>query len=156
MKHNNILAEDLMQNDWVLMYGLHGYNNNLNSNLHWYNRKMTIDWLQHLDNINKSYEELESHGIEINEPQVGDVKPIEITPEILILNGFELVYENDIILYHHKELQISIEAGINYKKFDDNRFYLRGVLHKLYYVHELQQALRISGNKGIANNFIIK
>ena len=68
--------------------------------------------------------------------------PIPLTTGILQNNGFEKHYDDDIIIYSDAN-GIEVEMGINYKLSEDGYFYLRGILHKLYYVHELQHALRL-------------
>ena len=73
-----------------------------------------------------------------------DITPIPLTAEVLKENNFEKHYDGDIIVYTHPQ-GIIIEMGINYKLFDDGRFYVRGIQHRLYYVHELQHALRLCG-----------
>ena len=75
---------------------------------------------------------------------IADLQPIPLTAEVLEKNNFEKHYDGDIIIYTHPQ-GIIIEMGINYKLFDDGRFYVRGIQHRLYYVHELQHALRLCG-----------
>ena len=70
------------------------------------------------------------------------VSPIPLTAEILSKNNFEKHYDDDIIIYTHPQ-GIIIEMGINYKLFDDGHFYVRGIQYRLYFVHQLQQALRL-------------
>ena len=92
-------------------------------------------------------------AIYINDPKFGtlvaevfceDIEPIPLTAEVLKENNFEKHYDGDIIVYTHPQ-GIIIEMGINYKLSDDGRFYVRGIQHRLYYVHELQHALRLCG-----------
>lgn len=80
---------------------------------------------------------LESHDIKT-------ISPVPLTAEILSKNKFEKHYDGDIVIYTHPQ-GIIIEMGINYKLFDDGRFYVRGIQHRLYYVNELQHALRLCG-----------
>lgn len=74
--------------------------------------------------------------------QLADLEPIPLTVEILEKNNFEKHYDDDIIIYTHPQ-GIIIEMGINYKLFDDGHFYVRGIQHRLYYLHQLQQALHL-------------
>lgn len=76
--------------------------------------------------------------------QLADISPIPLTTEILEKNNFEKHYDDDIIIYTHPQ-GIIIEMGINYKFFDDGHFFVRGIQHRLFYVHEIQHALRLCG-----------
>lgn len=75
---------------------------------------------------------------------IADLQPIPLTAEILEKNGFEKHYDEDCIIYTHPQ-GIIIEMGINYKLSDDGHFYVRGIQHRLYYIHELQHAMRLCG-----------
>lgn len=68
--------------------------------------------------------------------------PIPLTAEVLEKNNFEKHYDDDIIIYTHPQ-GVIIEMGINYKFFDDGHFFVRGLSHRLYFIHQLQQALRL-------------
>lgn len=71
------------------------------------------------------------------------IEPIPLTPEILEKNGFHEEWDEDIKLMVCDT--ITIEIGNNYKLFKDGKMYLRRVLAPLYYVHQLQHALRLCG-----------
>lgn len=75
---------------------------------------------------------------------IEEIEPIPLTAEILEKNNFEKHFDDDIIIYTHPQ-GIIIEMGINYKLFDDEHFFVRGIQHRLYYVHELQHALHLCG-----------
>lgn len=97
-------------------------------------------------------------AIELTEHEYGSVRvagvegvkdivslsPIPLTAEVLVKNNFEKHYDEDVIIYTHPQ-GIIIEMGINYKLFDDGHFYVRGIQHRLHFVHELQHALHICG-----------
>ena len=68
---------------------------------------------------------------------------IPLTPEILEKNGFHEKWDKDIKLMACDN--ITIEIGDNYKLYEDGKMYLRRVLAPLYYVHELQHALKLCG-----------
>lgn len=70
-----------------------------------------------------------------------DIRPIPLTPAILEKNGFHEKWDRDIKLMACDT--ITIEIGNNYKLFMDGKMYLRRVLAPLYYVHQLQHALKI-------------
>jgi hypothetical protein len=70
------------------------------------------------------------------------LSPIPLTAEVLEKNNFEKHYDDDIIIYTHPQ-GIIIEMGINYKLFDDGHFFVRGILKRFYFVHELQRALKL-------------
>lgn len=80
----------------------------------------------------------EDNGYEYNE-----IEPIPLTPEILEKNGFEKEWDEDIMLMVCDN--IIVETGDNYKLYKDGKMYLRRVLAPLYYVHQLQHALRLCG-----------
>lgn len=71
----------------------------------------------------------------------GLLEPIPLTPEILKKNGFHEEWDEDIKLMVCDS--IIVEIGNNYKLYTDGKMYLRRVLAPLYYVHQLQHALRI-------------
>lgn len=81
-------------------------------------------------------------------------EPIPLTLEILGRNGFIRHYDGDIILYSNKDF-VEIEVGVNYTEFTDGGFYVRGIFRRLYYVHELQHALRLLGKKELADNLVV-
>lgn len=68
---------------------------------------------------------------------------IGLTSEILEKNGFFKEWDEDIMLMSCGT--IIVEIGDNYKLYKDGKMYLRGVLAPLYYVHQLQHAMRICG-----------
>ena len=74
---------------------------------------------------------------------LSDLRPIPLTPEILEKNGFHEGWDEDIKLMVCDT--IIVETGNNYKLYKDGKMYLRRVLAPLYYVHQLQHALRICG-----------
>lgn len=84
-------------------------------------------------------------------------KPIPLTEEILEKNGFCKVYDEDVIIYRKicRKKTIEIEVGINYEINKDGGFYLSRILHRLYYVHQLQHALSLCGLEELANNIKI-
>ena len=84
------------------------------------------------------------NGYGIASRPAGTCLPIPLTAEVLEKNNFEKHYDDDIVIYTHPQ-GIIIEMGINYKLFNDGHFYVRGIQHRLYYVHELQLALRLCG-----------
>lgn len=69
--------------------------------------------------------------------------PIPITLEILEKNGFTVEWDEDVKLMVSG--MIRIEIGNNYKRFSDGKMYFRGVLAPIYYVHQLQHAIRLCG-----------
>ena len=69
--------------------------------------------------------------------------PIILIPEILKKNGFHEEMDEDIKLMICDN--IIIDTGINYKLYKDGKMYLHRVLVPLYYVHQLQHALKICG-----------
>lgn len=70
-----------------------------------------------------------------------DIFPIPLTPEILENNGFHEEWDEDIKLMVCDS--IIVEIGNNYKLYTDGKMYLHRVLAPLYYVHQLQHALRL-------------
>jgi len=72
-----------------------------------------------------------------------NVEPIPLTADILEKNGFHKEWDEDIILMVCDT--IIVEIGNKYKIYKDGKMYLRRVLAPLYYVHELQHALRLCG-----------
>lgn len=82
-------------------------------------------------------------------------EPIPLTPEMLLKNGFVRKYEDCFIVYENKDY-VQIEMGINHRLFADGRFYLREVIHRLHYIHELQHALRLCGRTELADNFKVE
>lgn len=124
------------------------------------NELMIGDWVQgnpcgqHCDRNNKTYYKIALLDIgnhcwgysvcgAIVELKYDDIFPIPLTPEILKKNGFEKEWDEDIILMVRDT--IIVETGNNYKLYKDGKMYLRGVLAPLYYVHQLQHALRLCG-----------
>ena len=91
---------------------------------------------------------------------------IEITPELLKANGWEVhTYEIGIVtsttLCYKKEAGNYLEwemGGIsiwfNYNK--DNKGVYSDILVPCTYIHELQQVLRLAGMTELANNFKVK
>lgn len=73
------------------------------------------------------------------------IEPIPLTQEILEKNGFRLKWDYDIKLMVCDD--IVIEIGVNYKKYEDGKMYLRKMLAPLYNVHQLQHAFRLCGIK---------
>lgn len=71
----------------------------------------------------------------------GLLEPIPLTPEILENNGFHEEWDEDIKLMVCDS--IIVEIGNNYKLYTDGKMYLHRVLAPLYYVHQLQHALRL-------------
>lgn len=71
------------------------------------------------------------------------LEPIPLTSDILEKNGFHEEWDEDIKLMVCDT--ITIEIGNNYKLYKDGKMYLRRVLAPLYYVHQLQHALRLCG-----------
>ncbi len=71
------------------------------------------------------------------------LEPIQLTPEILEKNGFHEEWDEDIKLMVYDTIRV--EIGNNYKLYKDGKMYLHRVLAPLYYVHELQHALRLCG-----------
>jgi hypothetical protein len=133
MEKRKLTAKDLMVGDWVKIKEPNKYAG-------------AIGTIQALSSLEGTY-----FAIYINDPNFGtfvtevfceDIEPIPLTAEILEKNGFEKHYDDDIIIYTHPQ-GIIIEMGINYKLFDDGHFFVRGIQHRLYYVHELQNALRL-------------
>lgn len=72
-----------------------------------------------------------------------EIEPIPLTPEILEKNGFEKEWDEDIMLMVCDT--IIVEIGDNYKLYKDGKMYFRRVLAPLYYVHQLQHALKLCG-----------
>lgn len=72
-----------------------------------------------------------------------ELEPIPLIPEILEKNGFHEKWDRDIKLMACDT--ITIEICNNYKLYKDGKMYLRRVLAPLYYVHQLQHALRLCG-----------
>ena len=70
-------------------------------------------------------------------------QPIPLTTEILENSGFEKCWDEDIMLMVFDSIQI--EVGDNYKRYQHEGMYLRGIKHCLHYVHELQHALKLCG-----------
>ena len=104
--------------------------------------KDPVKWIFGIDGfLNKVYY---LDGEDLLFTSVDNVLPIPLTVEILLKNNFEKHFDDDIVLYTHPQ-GIIIEMGINYKLFDDGHFFVRGVQQHLYYVHELQHALRLCG-----------
>jgi len=85
---------------------------------------------------------------------INEIEPIPLTPEILEKNGFEL-YEQDFT--SHKvykfgsldyievdEWYMGVGGYVEYKHFNTTHRFIHYVF-KLYYVHELQHALKLCG-----------
>lgn len=70
-----------------------------------------------------------------------EIEPIPLTPEILENNGFHEEWDEDIKLMVCDS--IIVEIGNNYKLYTDGKMYLYRVSAPLYYVHQLQHALRL-------------
>ena len=111
------------------------------------NELMIGDWVLY----NETYQQiLEISGIddevylEADElVHQSEIQSIPLTPEILEKNGFHKEWDEDIMLMSCDT--IIVEIGDNYKLYKDGKMYLRGVLAPLYYVHELQHAMRLCG-----------
>ncbi len=83
--------------------------------------------------------------------EYSEIEPIPLTVEILEKNGFKRAYrQGDLFFVNGKT---AIEAGG--KLFHDNRFYLDDIMIPLFYVHELQHALRLHRWNEVADNFKI-
>lgn len=91
-----------------------------------------------------------SEDSEINDTTYDWVKPIPITPEILEKNGFEegKRYDGlDVRVFSNGNISVSIPQ---YAKWNRVRVYDDEGLYELssaiiYYVHQLQHALRLAG-----------
>ena len=116
-------ANELMIGDWVL-------------------DKAVSDKPVQVLQINDKYVHYK-HGTDYMSAGVELLEPIPLTPEILEKNGFHKEWDEDIILMVCDT--IIVEIGDRYKLYKDGKMYLRRVLSPLYYVHQLQHALRLCG-----------
>lgn len=132
-------AKELMIGDCVSVYG---QNNDITQKPHWYNRKITADWLVNMEKLDLLNEKLAKRGIFVGHPQIGDVEPIPLTEEILKANGInrELPYPCDHVKICHNESEWFVTSCECYG-FD------------IKYLHELQHALRLCGLHELADNF---
>ena len=87
---------------------------------------------------------------------VSAIFPIPLTPEILEANGFKYK-EKDNEWWHYDEFPFS-DFQIGYEDEDDKRviFNFDTTNIKVNYVHQLQQALRLSGLGELADNLKIE
>lgn len=123
MKANELSCKDLMIGDWVMINPISYYQ---------------------VEQIRMEFGELRIYlkGTEVFATE-NEIMPIPLTPEILEKNGFHKEWDEDIILMVCDT--IIVETGNNYKLYKDGKMYLRRVLSPLYYVHQLQHALRLCG-----------
>ena len=82
-----------------------------------------------------------SNGTQVEPFLLEEIEPIPLTVEILEKNGFHKEWDEDIILMVCDT--IIVEIGDKHTLYKDGKMYLRRVLSPLYYVHELQHALRL-------------
>lgn len=121
-------ANELMVGDYI--YVKRGYDNHL-----------TLESIKGI-----LQDEKEAYPIKITTGEtisLEDIVPIPLTPEILEKNGFHKEWDEDIILMVCDT--IIVEIGDKYKLYKDGKMYLRRVLAPLYYVHQIQHALRLCG-----------
>ncbi len=89
----------------------------------------------------------------------GQIEPILLTPEILEANGFvsraDAGYqrrEDELANRHLTYYENSGMLGVGLPFVDRSS----DIIHRIKYVHELQQALRLCGLKELADNFKIE
>lgn len=109
---------------------------------------MVGDLIQYNGEILRLYEFTHKYayfgaGHPLNGILLEEVEPIPLTPEILEKNGFAERFDDDLVLMECEG--IVMEIGNNYTRFKDGKMFLHRVLAPLYYVHELQHALKLCG-----------
>lgn len=90
-----------------------------------------------------------------------DAEPISLTPEILEKNGFDIVQDGDTLTiwkqkddeYGNEVFDITIYASKNERSFDTSIRYRGAIRKNIYFVHELQHALRLCWMNNLADNF---
>lgn len=152
-----IKPQEVQIGDVVSVFGRNG---DLSAEPHWYNRKVTSDWIVNMEKHEAMLNNIRSHGVAIDGPQIGDTEPISLTEEILATNGFAkhdvywLLKDNsgrNIARIRLEKGYESIEVAYHFSDFGGNSCEIR----RNNYVHVLQQALRLLGHTEIANNFKI-
>lgn len=74
------------------------------------------------------------------------IKPIPLTPEILVKNGFEIVYDKYKLPNYRTDFYFTVFTGVDgYWNPVDLGVMIGGVPATLDYVHQLQQVLRLCG-----------
>lgn len=109
---------------------------------------MVGDLIQYNGEILRLYEFSRKYGYfgeghPLNGILISEIEPIPLTPEILEKNGFAERFDDDLVLMECEG--IVMEIGNNYTRFKDGKMFLHRVLTPLYYVHELQHALKLCG-----------
>lgn len=90
--------------------------------------------------------------------------PIPLTEEILKANGFDIIQDGDSLTiwkqkddeYGNEVYDITIYASKGVMRFDTCVRFHGTIRKNIYYVHELQHALRLCGLNELADNFKIK
>lgn len=132
-------ANELMIGDWVCYSKQNNYCTKVNEIK--CTHDVPDDMLYYIKGQRDNRDRLKN---EFDETFIVDIlSPIPLTPEILEKNGFHKEWDEDVVLMVCDT--IIVETGDNYKLYKDGKMYLRGVLAPLYYVHELQHALRLCG-----------
>ncbi len=86
-----------------------------------------------------------------SERDAGSYNPVLLTPEILKLNGFELLDNGACGDGNYHNIEIDIEITPMYDRFDVYDQWGRRV-RQIRYVHELQHIIRFLGRVDFANN----
>ena len=133
-------ARDLMIGDWVHVEAHRGFNA----------QNVKVETIPDNDSDNKYGHHYGHIGTwlcggdnDFRDVETKHLQPIPLTPEILEKNGFHKEWEGDVVLMVCDT--IIVEIGDMYKVYKDGKMYLRRVLAPLYYVHELQHAMRLCG-----------
>lgn len=87
--------------------------------------------------------------------------PIILTEEILEANGFDIIQDGDSLTiwkqkddeYGNEVYDITIYASKDVTRFDTSIRYCGAIRKNIYYVHELQHALRLCELDDLADNF---
>ena len=135
-------ANELMIGDWVNIYA---FTNNVHEQKDLYPAIITSIIVGAPDESLNSCEGIipkSDGGYKVFARPIDTISPIPLTEKILLKNNFEKHFDEDSIIYTHPQ-GINIEMGINYKLFDDGHFFVKGIQHRLHYVHELQHALKL-------------
>lgn len=156
-------SQEVQFGDWVRVFGQNG---NPTEDPHWYNRKVTSDWIVNMEAHEAMLDNLRSYGVTIDGPQIGDTEAILLTEEILIANGFCReekrpckkyrlwlgdCYEDGYVLFVFHNFEDGPEISMHVECIPPHNS--ADIMVTVKHIHEVQHVLRICGLCKIANNF---
>lgn len=150
MKDGHLEARDLMLGD--LVYGLHDEKYLSSPNYGWH--KTIVTDILKVDDMSFGLHRIECSGRECGcvSLKEDNVKPITLTQEILVHNGFS---NKGKAGWQNPEYDITYYLESNTFTHNVYKQEQIDIIHNVKYVHELQHALRLCGLNDLADKFKI-